>query len=78
MRRYFIDGNNFIGKISELRKLNKNLATEKLIYSLQRYFANKKVKVTVFLDGYPSEKIKTDFEVVHSFNRPADEIIKKK
>lgn len=75
MQRFFIDGNNLIGKISELRKLKIDIASEKLILLLHRYFANKKIKVTIFFDGYPSENIKTNFELVYSLNRTADELI---
>jgi predicted RNA-binding protein with PIN domain len=78
MKTYLIDGNNLIGKIPELKKLKNNLAGERLIFILQRYFVNKKVNVTIFFDGYPSEKIKADFEIVYSLGRTADELIKKR
>lgn len=78
LQRFLIDGNNLIGKIPELRKLKSDIASEKLIFLLQRYFSNKKVKITIFFDGYSSEKIKTNFEIVHSLNRSADELIKNK
>jgi len=75
---YYIDGNNLIGKIPELKKIKDNSAREKLIYSLQRFFKDKKAKVIVFFDGFPSERINSSFEIVYSLNKKADEVIKKR
>jgi len=76
--KYFIDANNLIGKIPELKKSKGSDARERLIFLLQRFFSGKKVKVTVFFDGHQSESIKTNFEIVYSLNRPADELIKQR
>lgn len=76
LQRFLIDGNNLIGKIPQLRKLKSDIASEKLIFLLQRYFSDKKVKVIIFFDGYSSETIKTNFEIVYALNRTADELIK--
>lgn len=78
MKNFLIDGNNLFGKIPHLRNLKCDIASEKLILILQRYFLNKKTKVTIFFDGYLPERIKTNFEVVYSINRSADELIKNK
>lgn len=78
MQRFLIDGNNLIHKIPEIKKLNKDIATEKLIFLLQRYFVNKKVQVTIFFDGHSATDIRTNFEIVYSLNRKADELIKQR
>ncbi len=77
LKRYLIDANNLIGKIPELKKVKNNSSRDKLILLLQRYFSSKKVRVTIFFDGYPAEIIKSNFEIVFSYNQTADELIKK-
>jgi predicted RNA-binding protein with PIN domain len=76
--KYFIDANNLIGKIPKLRKLKGSDSRERLIFLLQRFFSGKKVNVTLFFDGHQSENIKTNFEIVYSLNRSADELIKQR
>ncbi len=81
MNRYLIDGNNLIWKIPELKKFQKNekeraLAREKLIFKLQRFFAGKKIKVTVFFDGAPHAKLGGGIELKYSYERKADELIR--
>ena len=37
-RKYIIDGNNLIGKHSELKRIDKKSVREALAYKLERYF----------------------------------------
>jgi predicted RNA-binding protein with PIN domain len=77
---YIIDGNNLIGKISSLmglQKKDKQASREKLVYILDRYFVDKKVNVTLHLDGHPGERINSSkMRIVYSENLTADEKIK--
>ncbi len=79
MIHYIIDGNNLIGKIPSLRKLeDKQSAREKLSLMLQRYFSGRKVKVSLHFDGYENELIKAARIVIrYSLNRSADDLIRK-
>jgi predicted RNA-binding protein with PIN domain len=77
---YFIDGNNLMGKIPSLQK---RLKTEKvavrgqLAMQLERVFMNSNNQVTLFLDGFMSEFIKSaKINIVYSDAKPADLIIK--
>lgn len=80
MLNYIIDGNNLIGKISSLmglQKKDKQASREKLVYILDRYFVDKKVNVTLHLDGHPGERINSSkMRIVYSENLTADEKIK--
>ncbi len=81
IKKYIIDGNNLIGKISELwvlQQKDRQLSRIKLVKYLDQYFANKNVKVSLHLDGYaadpiPSSKVKINY----SDNKTADSKIKK-
>jgi predicted RNA-binding protein with PIN domain len=78
---YIIDGNNLIGKIPELIKIQrkeKQTSREKLVLMMQRYFQDKKAIVSLHLDGYPGEKINAGkIKIIYSENITADEKIKK-
>ncbi len=81
MLRYLIDGNNLIWKIPELKNLQKSetektIAREKLIFMLQRFFAKKKIKVTVYFDGAPHAKLGGSVATKYSYERKADELIR--
>ena len=80
MIHYIIDGNNVIGKIPELFKLQKNdkqRAREQLVYLLQRYFNNKKINLTLHFDGYANNPLSlTKGKIVYSENKSADSLIK--
>ena len=80
MLNYIIDGNNLIGKIPSLmglQKKDKQASREKLVYILDRYFVDKKVNVTLHLDGHPGERINSSkMRIVYSENLTADEKIK--
>ncbi len=81
MLNYFIDGNNLIGKIASLKKLqnkDKQASREQLVFMLDRFFTSIKANVTLHLDGYPNEKINSSkMKIVYSENLTADEKIKK-
>jgi predicted RNA-binding protein with PIN domain len=78
---YIIDGNNLIGKISllmNLQKKDKQASREKLVFMLDRYFANKKANVFLHFDGHPNSKINSSrMKIVYSENQTADDKIKK-
>ena len=77
---YIIDGNNLIGKISGLMRLQKNdkqASREKLVFILDRYFIKKKASVTLHFDGHPGTKINSSkMKIIYSENKTADERIK--
>jgi len=81
MKDYLIDGNNLIGKIPNLQSLqkkDKESARERLVLLLERYFHSRKIRVTIYFDGYRNSGIKTNaFKINYSDSKTADEIIKK-
>ncbi|MBT8380657.1 MAG: NYN domain-containing protein [Ignavibacteria bacterium] len=81
MRYYIIDGNNVIGKISSLKKLqlkDKQSSREKLALMIERFFITKNVKISLHFDGHPNEKIKIQKgKIIYSKNLTADELVKK-
>lgn len=81
MINYIIDGNNLIGKIKSLmdiqRKGDKQLARERLVLLLDRYFSNKKCSITLHLDGFENDKINSSSsKIIYSQKLTADEKIK--
>jgi len=80
MTHYIIDGNNLIGKIPALMKIqkkDKQSSREKLALMLQRFFLNKKANVTLHLDGFAVTKINAGkIKIIYSENITADEKIK--
>lgn len=80
MNHYIIDGNNLIGKITNLSKLqkkDKQSARERLVFMLDRYFAKFKYSVSLHLDGYPGERLSsTKMKIFYSEKLTADEKIK--
>jgi predicted RNA-binding protein with PIN domain len=81
MKHYIIDGNNLIGKISLLHKMqlkNKQSNREKLAFMIDNYFHDKKVKVTIHFDGFKNLPIKLNCaNIVYSDSKSADDKIKK-
>jgi len=81
LKHYIIDGNNLIGKIPELNKLQKKekqQSREKIALLLQRYFHNPNVKISLHFDGFPKDEIRiTGGTIYYSKNLTADELIKK-
>lgn len=80
MRKYIIDGNNLIGKIRDLKKLqNKDrlAAREKLALLIENYFRSKRVKVSLHFDGFQNSVIRiSGVKIIYSENKTADEKIK--
>lgn len=80
MISYIIDGNNLIGKIPSLFKLqkkDKQASREKLIPMLDRFFAKQKCSITLHFDGYESSKLgSSKIKIIYSQNLSADEKIK--
>jgi uncharacterized protein len=81
MRHYIIDGNNLIGKISSLQKLqkkNKQSSREKLAFILESHFIGKQnIKVTLHLDGFPGQPINVQsLRLIYSGKKTADDEIK--
>jgi len=77
MRHFIIDGNNLIGKIPSIKSRDKNTEREKLAFVLERYFSNKKVKVSLYFDGHKNLPIKVSgIKIIYSENLTADDLIK--
>lgn len=81
MNHFIIDGNNVIGRIpalSSLQKKDKQLSREKLAFLVERFFANRKVKLTLHFDGFSSLPLKVSkVKIIYSEKLSADENIKK-
>jgi predicted RNA-binding protein with PIN domain len=81
MKHFIIDGNNVIGKITALKKLqlkDKQTSREKLAFMLQRYFGKRNAKISLHFDGHPKDVIKIlKVKTTYSNNLTADEMIKK-
>lgn len=79
-KHYIIDGNNLIGKIPKLWKMQqkeKQSSREGLVYQLERYFYYKKIKVSLHFDGYKNANIRAKgINIIYSENRIADNKIK--
>lgn len=80
MQRYIIDGNNLIGKVKGLQKIqnaDKQGARETLALIVERYFSGKKIKVSLHFDGYQSTPIKiSGAKIIYSDKGSADDKIK--
>ena len=77
---FIIDGNNLIGKIPQLFKLqqkDRQSSREKLAFILDNYFHNKNAKVTLHFDGFRNVPIKNStIKIFYSDSREADQAIK--
>ncbi len=80
MLTYFIDGNNLMWKIPELKKLaklNSPQSRARLVYMLDRYFAGKKVKAILFFDGAPNDIVRSSkMRIIYSYGEAADVLIR--
>ena len=80
MQKYIFDGNNLIGKIKNLQKLqqkDKKAAREKLAFLIDNYFIGKKIKVSLHFDGFRNDPIRTVLvKIIYSEKKTADEKIK--
>jgi len=81
MKHYIIDGNNLIGKISELKKIHnsdKQQSREELVNLLNDYFAGKKIRLSLHFDGYEKSYLKiVNGKIKYSKNLQADSMIRK-
>lgn len=79
-RKYIIDGNNLIGKIPQLWKMqkkDKQSSRSGLVFQLERYFHQKKIQVSLHFDGFQNEVIKgKGIKITYSNNTSADNKIK--
>ncbi|MBU2493778.1 MAG: NYN domain-containing protein [Bacteroidetes bacterium] len=80
MIHYIIDGNNLIGKIKSLHVLQnkeKQASREGLVNILNRYFAGKKIKLTLHLDGHINSVLHlSKGRIIYSENESADNKIR--
>lgn len=80
MKTYIIDGNNLIGKHSNLKNMHKKdslAARENLIVFLESYFFDSKNVAYVHFDGFEKDKIvSSKIKIIYSDNKSADEKIK--
>jgi len=80
MKHIIIDGNNLIGKINSLHRLqnkDKQQSRIKLAFLIDNYFQGKNIKVTIHFDGYEQQPIKlNNCKIIYSQNRIADDRIK--
>ena len=81
MKHYIIDGNNLIGKINSIHKIqqkNNQYGREKVGFIIDNYFHKKNEKVTIHFDGFKNIPIKlNNAKIVYSDSKSADEKIKK-
>ncbi len=80
MKHYIIDGNNLIGKINFLHKIqqkDKQRSREQIAFMIDNYFHDKNAKVTIHFDGYKNLPIKlNNAKIVYSDSENADDNIK--
>ena len=80
MKHYIIDGNNLIGKIPTIKKLQKSrkqTSREKLAFLIGRYFSKSRNSVTLHFDGHLNEAIKVSgIKIKYSGSHTADDKIK--
>lgn len=80
MIHYIIDGNNLIGKIGylkELQRKDRQSSREELTNFLNRYFAGKKIKLTLHFDGFPNTAINVSKgRIVYSEKYTSDYMIR--
>ncbi len=76
MNHYIIDGNNLIGKVKTLAKMqskDKQASRVQLVNLLNSYFAGKKCNLTLHLDGHANSPLHlSKGKIVYSDNRISD------
>lgn len=81
IKKYIIDGNNLIGKISELWALQRKdrfMSRVKLTKMLDQYFSSKNIHVSLHFDGFAGDAIPSSkMKIYYSNNKSADLMIKK-
>jgi len=79
-KTYIIDGNNLIGKIPQLwrmQKKDKQSSRSGLVFQLEIYFHQKKIRVSLHFDGFQNEVIRgKGIKITYSNNTSADNKIK--
>lgn len=80
IKKYIIDGNNLIGRMSDLWSLqqkDKQLARVKLVKIIDQYFGGKKFIISLHFDGFPADKIHSSIsKITYSQNITADSKIR--
>jgi predicted RNA-binding protein with PIN domain len=80
MKSFLIDGNNLMGKITVIKKIqskDKQLARERLVMLIEKYFNNRKEKVFLHLDGFPNTPLNlSKGKIIYSEKSKADKKIK--
>jgi len=80
MKSYIIDGNNLMGKISSIKKIQNNdkqLARERLVILIEQYFNYHKGKVYLHFDGFQNTPINlSKGKIIYSEKSKADKTIK--
>jgi uncharacterized protein len=81
MNHFIIDGNNLIGKITDLKllqKKDKQASREKLVHLLNRFFAGKKIKLSLHFDGFQNVALAlSKGKIFYSEKHSADTLIRK-
>ena len=80
MKSYLIDGNNLIGKINSIKKIqdkDKQSARERLVMLIEQYFNTRKGKVFLHFDGFQNTPLSLSKGVIiYSEKSKADKKIK--
>ena len=80
MKDYLIDGNNLMGKISVIKKIqikDKQLARERLVMLIEKFFNKRKGKVFLHFDGFQNNPLNlSKGKIIYSEKSNADKKIK--
>lgn len=80
MKSYLIDGNNLMGKIKSIKKIqnkNKQAAREILVMLIEKYFNKRKGKVYLHFDGFQNNPLSlSKGKIIYSEKSEADNKIK--
>ena len=81
IQKYIIDGNNLIGKIKSLWKLQKSdkqMSRVKLVIMIDQHFASKKIEISLHFDGFQNDPIPSAKSKLYYSNKSsADSKIRK-
>ncbi len=81
MDYYIIDGNNLIGRIKflhQLQKRNKQESRIKLIQLINKYFAGKRVKISLHFDGFSNISLNVSKgKIFYSAEEASDNLIRR-
>ncbi|MFZ0455288.1 MAG: NYN domain-containing protein [Ignavibacteriaceae bacterium] len=80
MKSYIIDGNNLMGKINTIKMIqskDKQLARERLVMMIEKFFNNRKEKVYLHFDGFQNTPLSlSKGKIIYSEKSIADKKIK--